>query len=81
MPMMNSSISTPSSASVSIEEEGAISPIPVGPSTTPARMKPATAGSLSRFMNSPHSTAAPRTAARAVMSCVCGMCETLRWRR
>ena len=58
MPMMNSSISTPRSARVSIESERSIRPNPVGPSTTPTRMNPAAAGSLSRFMNSPQITAA-----------------------
>ena len=45
MPMMNSSISTPRSARVSIESDVSIKPRPEGPSATPTRMKPAAAGS------------------------------------
>ena len=65
MPMMNSSISTPSSARVSILSEVAIRPAPLGPSAMPTRMKPAAAGILSRFMTRPQPTAAASSRARA----------------
>ena len=71
IPRMNSSISTPRSARVSMAVEFSISPKPVGPSTTPTRMNPATAGRRSRFITSPAITAAASTRASAVRSCVC----------
>ncbi len=73
MPMMNSSISTPRLASVSIELELSISPNPVGPSSMPTRMNPAAAGMRTRFINRPQATAAASTRARAVRSWVCAM--------
>ena len=65
IPMMNSSINTPSSARVSMLLSVWISPAPEGPKTTPTRMKPAAAGRRSRFMNNPQATAAAKTRARA----------------
>jgi hypothetical protein len=71
MPMMNSSISTPRSARVSILAEVSIRPAPDGPSATPARMKPAAAGMRSLVMTRPSRVAAASTRATAVrLSCM-----------
>ena len=71
MPMMNSSISTPRSAMVSIGKDGWISPAPLGPSATPTRIKPAAAGMRSRAITSPQITAAASSRARAAKASVC----------
>ena len=71
MPMMNSSISTPRSARVSIASDVWISPAPEGPSATPTRMKPAAAGMRIRLMARPSPTAAASTRARAVRLSMC----------
>ena len=69
MPRMKSSMRTPRSASVSIDGDCSMTPKPVGPSVVPTRMKPTTAGSRSRFIRSPASTAASSIKASAVRSC------------
>ena len=69
MPMKNSRTITPSSASSETFSEVEITPSPVGPSASPARMKPTSGGCLSRMKPSPISAAmATATAIASIAS-------------
>ena len=57
MPMKNRSTTTPSSASSDTFSDVEITPRPVGPSASPARMKPTSGGCLSRMKPRPSSAA------------------------
>jgi hypothetical protein len=57
MPMKNSNTTTPSSASSDTFSDVEITPMPVGPSASPARMKPTSGGCLSRMKPRPRSAA------------------------